>query len=90
MNDDLERINNFIIEKGLDCDGREFYDYYSERDWEIGGKKIDKWKGLLVSWDKSNRVEPLKSVNTPKKERRSSTFDTDDFFRAAFERKLGS
>ena len=39
MNDDLERINKFIIEKGLNCDAREFYDYYSERNWEIGGKR---------------------------------------------------
>ena len=89
MNDDLERINNFIIEKGLTCDAQEFYDYYSERNWEIGGKKIDNWKGLLVSWDKSNRVEPLKSVTAPpkKKENSNSTFDVDDFFQAALNRK---
>ena len=29
MNDDLEKINNFIREKGLKCDGREFYEYCS-------------------------------------------------------------
>ena len=89
MNDDLERINNFIIEKGLTCDAQEFYDYYSERNWEIGGKKIDNWKGLLVSWDKSNRVEPLKSVTAPpkKKENSNSTFDVDDFFQASLNRK---
>ena len=87
MNDDLERINNFIIEKGLNCDAQEFYDYYSERNWEIGGKKIDNWKGLLVSWDKSNRVEPLKSVYAPPKKKENSTFDIDDFFEAALNRK---
>ena len=87
MNDDLERINNFIIEKGLNCDAQEFYDYYSERNWEIGGKKIDDWKGLLVSWDKSNRVEPLKSVSAPPKKKDYSSFDTDDFFAAALARK---
>ena len=88
MNDDLERINNFIIEKGLNCDAQEFYDYYSERNWEIGGKKIDNWKGLLVSWDKSNRVEPLKSVYAPPKKKENSTFDIDDFFEAALNRKF--
>ena len=87
MNDDLERINNFIIEKGLNCDVQEFYDYYSERNWEIGGKKIDNWKGLLVSWDKSNRVEPLKSVYAPPKKKENSTFDIDDFFETALNRK---
>ena len=87
LNDDLERINNFIIEKGLNCDAQEFYDYYSERNWEIGGKKIDNWKGLLVSWDKSNRVEPLKSVSAPPKKKDYSSFDTDDFFAAALARK---
>ena len=86
MNDDLERINKFIIEKGLTCDAREFYDYYSERNWEVGGKKIENWKGLLVSWDKSNKAEPLKSVNAPPKKKSNSTFDTDDFFQAALNR----
>ena len=85
MDDDLERINNFIIEKGLNCDAREFYDYYSARNWEIGGKKIDNWKGLLVSWSKSNEVKPLKAclADTNSYSHESSSFDTVDFFEVA-------
>ncbi len=35
MDDDVEKINNFIIEKGLECDGREFYECYKSDELSI-------------------------------------------------------
>ena len=86
MEDDVEKINNFIIEKGLDCDGREFYEYYKKRNWEVGGKRIENWKGLLISWAKNRKSDELSISKAPPK--RSSTFDVDDFFEAALNRKF--
>ena len=86
MDDDVEKINNFIIEKGLDCDGREFYEYYKKRNWEVGGKRIENWKGLLISWAKNRKCDELSISKAPTK--RSSTFDVDDFFEAALNRKF--
>ena len=86
MDDDVEKINDFIIEKGLDCDGREFYEYYKKRNWEVGGKRIENWKGLLISWAKNRKCDELSISKAPTK--RSSTFDVDDFFEAALNRKF--
>ena len=50
------------------------------------------WRAALRRWARGakKRTPEAEKSGEPLKPKVASSFDTDDFFRAAFERKLGS
>ena len=49
----LEEIQNYIKEKQLNVDGKQFYDYFTEGNWiDAKGNKVKNWKQKLLTWNK--------------------------------------
>lgn len=49
----LEEINNYIAEKQLQINGKQFYDYFTEGNWiDSKGNKVKNWKQKLLTWNK--------------------------------------
>lgn len=49
----LEEINQYIEEKQLKVDGKQFYDYFTEGNWiDAKGNKVKNWKQKLLTWNK--------------------------------------
>jgi len=49
----LEEIKNYIKEKNLKVDGKQFYEYFKEGNWvDSKGNKVKNWKQKLLTWNK--------------------------------------
>ena len=49
----LEEIENYIKEKNLSVDSKQFYEYFEEGDWiDSKGNKVKNWKQKLLTWNK--------------------------------------
>lgn len=49
----LEEVQHYIKEKGLNVDGKQFYDYFTEGNWvDSKGNKVKNWKQKLLTWNK--------------------------------------
>lgn len=49
----LEEIQQYIKEKQLKVDGKQFYDYFTEGNWvDSKGNKVKNWKQKLLTWNK--------------------------------------
>lgn len=49
----LSDIEDYISEKSLKVDGKQFYDYFTEGNWiDSKGNKVKNWKQKLLTWDK--------------------------------------
>lgn len=66
-NPTLEEIQDYIQEKQLKVDGKQFYDYFTEGNWvDAKGNKVKNWKQKLLTWNKYNitkKEEPKKYQN---------------------------
>ena len=52
-NPTLEEIQEYIKEKQLKVDGKQFYDYFTEGNWiDAKGNKVKNWKQKLLTWNK--------------------------------------
>ena len=52
----LEEINSYILEKGLNVDGKFFYEYFTEGNWvDSKGNKVKNWKQKLLTWSKQEK-----------------------------------
>lgn len=51
-NPTLEEIQNYITEKNLKVDGKQFYNYFTEGNWiDSKGNKVKNWKQKLLTWN---------------------------------------
>ena len=48
---DRQQVRDYAGEINSVVDPDRFFDYYDERQWEIGGGPINDWKALFRSWD---------------------------------------
>ena len=56
---ELIEIQNYIQEKNLKVDGKQFYDYFTEGNWiDSKGNKVKNWKQKLLTWDKYKINKP--------------------------------
>ena len=52
-NPTLEEIQDYIKEKQLKVDGKQFYDYFTEGNWvDSKENKVKNWKQKLLTWNK--------------------------------------
>jgi hypothetical protein len=65
----LEKINEYITERKLTVDGKQFFEYFTEGNWiDSEGKKVINWKQKLLTWNshgnrkKDERAESDKRV----------------------------
>ena len=89
-------IQNYIKERGYDVDADRFMTYYSQRGWRAknGNLILDRWKAVLDSWAK-NEIEDKPPDRPPKRVPKNaaaktpSSFEADDYFKAALRRSYG-
>ena len=66
-NPTLEEIQNYITEKNLKVNAKQFYDYFTEGNWiDSKGSKVKNWKQKLLTWDKFNISPVFKNNNSEK------------------------
>ena len=57
----LEEIQEYVKEKKLNVDAKQFYDYFSTGNWiDSKGNKVKNWKQKLLTWN--SYKQPLKEV----------------------------
>ena len=63
----LREVEDYVREKGLSVDAKRFWDYYEAMDWhDRDGKKVQRWKGKAITWDKGSKPDsPSKSAQRP-------------------------
>lgn len=48
----LDEIKDYIQEKNLSVDAKQFFDYFTEMNWiDSKGNKVKNWKGKLLTWN---------------------------------------
>jgi hypothetical protein len=49
----LEEIQNYVKEKELNVDAKQFFDYFEEGNWiDSKGNKVLNWKQKILTWNK--------------------------------------
>lgn len=75
----LEEIENYIAEKNLNVDGKQFFDYFEEGNWiDSKGNKVKNWKQKLLTWNKyadKKQVKKLEYNYTQQKEDLSDIYE---------------
>lgn len=76
----LEEIQNYITEKKLKVNAKQFYDYFTEGNWiDSKGNKVKNWKQKLLTWDKyGTNVQTNKNFNNSNQR----TYDNLDYLYA--------
>lgn len=63
----LEQVEEYCRKKNYKTSAKAFFEYYSERHWEINGDPIRDWKALLGTWEKreqeKGKPNPRNSFN---------------------------
>lgn len=72
-NPTLEEIQNYISEKQLKVDAKQFYDYFEVGDWiDSKGNKVKNWKQKLLTWNKyGTQGKEIKQTNFNNYEKRN-------------------
>lgn len=64
-NPTLEEVEQYIKEKQLKVDAKQFYDYFSEGNWiDSKGNKVKNWKQKLLTWNEFSKKEKMQLSNT--------------------------
>ena len=86
---EIDEINRYITENNLKIDGEEFFDHYSAIGWKIGGNPIVDYRAALRRWARGakKRTAEAKETKSESKSSSYSSYDIDDFFEAALNRK---
>ena len=71
-NPTLEEIQNYISEKQLKVDAKQFYDYFEVGNWiDSKGNKVKNWKQKLLTWNKyGTQGKEIKQTNFNNYEKR--------------------
>lgn len=78
----LDEIREYCKSRNSNVDPEQFYDFYESKGWMIGKNRMRDWKAAVRTWERG-RDRP--SQDAPKNQ---GSFDTDDFFQAALNRKF--
>ena len=70
-----QAVINFFIEKSFNADeGKKFFEYYENRNWQTSdGKEIRDWRALALNW--MDRTELFDEENKPNKKQASQIKD---------------
>lgn len=76
----LDEINSYINEKGLNVDGKQFFDYFTEGKWvDSNGNRVKNWKQKLLTWNKFSKVTQ-RQENKKEFDKSNSSVDLSNLF----------
>lgn len=68
----LTDVIAYMRQKGITSfDAESFVEYYEERDWYVGKKKMSDWRKVVDRWDRKNKAE--KRINITSTQRKGVT-----------------
>jgi len=73
----LEEIENYIKEKQLKVNAKDFYEYFTEGNWiDSKGNEVKNWKLKLLTWDKFQKEgKPKQKSRVPYEQRQYDNLD---------------
>lgn len=78
----IEEVREYCQSRNNNVDPEQFYDFYESKGWMIGKNRMKDWKAAVRTWERDrNRASQSAKTN-------ESSFDTDDFFQAALQRRM--
>lgn len=63
----VQEVKDYADEEGLVIDAERFVAYYDAKDWKTGTDPIKDWKKVARKWAVTERKEPAKPPDKPKK-----------------------
>ena len=78
----LDEIREYCQSRNNNIDPEQFYDFYESKGWMIGKNRMKDWKAAVRTWERSREHA------SPSSSQHKGSFDTDDFFQAALNRKF--
>lgn len=90
--ENVEAVENFCKQNGINADARGFYQHYSALGWrDSKGKPIRNWRALLMKWADDHPATEHRTGITADDPTgtRGRSFDTGEFMQAALSRSYG-
>ena len=67
----LEEIENYVKEKELNVNAKQFYDYFSEGNWvDAKGNKVKSWKQKILTWNSYAKPKQKEETDEERRERK--------------------
>lgn len=78
----VEEVREYCRSRNNNIDPEQFCSFYESKGWMVGKNRMKDWKASIRTWERSREhASPSSSQN-------KGSFDTDDFFQAALNRKF--
>ncbi len=62
----IEEISEYIKEKNLNIEAKQFFDYFEAGNWiDVKGNKVKNWKQKLLTWNSHNKQQVKASTTSP-------------------------
>lgn len=78
----VEEVREYCRSRNNNVDPEQFCSFYESKGWMVGQNRMKDWKASIRTWER-NREHASPSSSQSK-----GSFDTDDFFQAALNRKF--
>ncbi len=78
----LQEIQEYVTEKDLKIDAKQFYDYFTEGNWiDSKGNKVKSWKQKILTWNGySTTTKPDKNLYQKHEQREYRDIDFNQFY----------
>ena len=89
----VDEVAAYCFERNNGIDAQHFVDYYAQQKWKLSnGNPMADWKAAVRNWEKNDGVfaRNAKERGNGVSADSNSSFDTDEFFRAALKRSYGT
>lgn len=78
----VEEVREYCRSRNNNVDPEQFCSFYESKGWMVGQNRMKDWKASVRTWERTReRASPSPSQS-------QGSFDTDDFFQAALNRKF--
>lgn len=78
----IEEIREYCVSRNNNVNPEQFYDFYESKGWMVGNARMKDWKAAVRTWERRSERAPATA------QKHKGSFDTDDFFQAALNRKF--
>ena len=78
----IEEIREYCVSRNNNVNPEQFYDFYESKGWMVGNARMKDWKAAVRTWERRSERAPASA------QKHKGSFDTDDFFQAALNRKF--
>lgn len=78
----VEEVREYCRSRNNNVDPEQFCSFYESKGWMVGQNRMKDWKASIRTWERSREHA------SPSSSQSKGSFDTDDFFQAALNRKF--